>query len=114
MAEIELTSGSDPLTNDLVSENPQLFTLPQADSGKEAWLVLLGSFTIEALLWGMYSVTLSEPSYLLLSDCAPGFLFSFGVFQEYYSTNEPFVSEASSVAQIGTFATVLGLCPIAF
>jgi hypothetical protein len=26
--------------------------LPQADGGKDAWLVLVGCFTLEALVWG--------------------------------------------------------------
>ena len=39
-------------------------------------------------------------------DSFSGFLFSFGVFQEYYSKTEPFASEASGVALIGTCATV--------
>jgi len=34
-----------------------------------------------------------------------GFAFSFGVFQDYYSTHEPFASEGK-VAIIGTTATV--------
>ena len=32
--------------------NRQEFTLPQADGGKAAWLLLLGCFFIEALIWG--------------------------------------------------------------
>jgi hypothetical protein len=35
-----------------------------------------------------------------------GFPFSFGVFQEYYSTHEPISSDSSGVAVIGTTATV--------
>lgn len=29
------------------------FSLPHADSGKDAWLFLAGAFAIEALVWGM-------------------------------------------------------------
>ena len=29
------------------------FSLPRADSGKDAWLFLAGAFAIEALVWGM-------------------------------------------------------------
>jgi hypothetical protein len=36
-----------------------------------------------------------------------GFPYSFGIFQAYYSTHEPFASEASGVAAIGTTATGL-------
>jgi hypothetical protein len=41
---------------------------------------------------------------LLISD-AIGFPFSFGVFQAYYSSHEPFASEKSGIAAIGTTAT---------
>ncbi|KAL8808532.1 MAG: hypothetical protein Q9182_000083 [Xanthomendoza sp. 2 TL-2023] len=72
------------------------FTLPQADRGKDAWLFLAGCFMVEALIWG--------------------FPFSFGVFQEYYSTHEPFCSKPSGIAVIGTSSTgIMYLsCPILF
>ncbi|KAL8820163.1 MAG: hypothetical protein Q9223_001553 [Gallowayella weberi] len=72
------------------------FTLPQADRGKDAWLFLAGCFMVEALIWG--------------------FPFSFGVFQEYYSTHEPFRSKPSGLAVIGTSSTgIMYLsCPILF
>ncbi|KAF9737043.1 hypothetical protein PMIN06_007575 [Paraphaeosphaeria minitans] len=57
--------------------------LPPVDGGKDAWLFLAASFVIEALVWG--------------------FPFSFGVFQDYYSTHEPFVGSAN-IAVIGTCA----------
>lgn len=37
----------------------------------------------------------------------PGFAFSFGVFQDYYSTHEPFARKGK-IAIIGTTATVRG------
>ncbi|KAL8716152.1 MAG: hypothetical protein Q9220_000057 [cf. Caloplaca sp. 1 TL-2023] len=72
------------------------FSLPQADRGKDAWLFLAGCFMIEALIWG--------------------FPFSFGVFQEYYSTHEPFSSKPSGIAVIGTSSTgIMYLsCPVLF
>ncbi|KAL8732385.1 MAG: hypothetical protein Q9166_002783 [cf. Caloplaca sp. 2 TL-2023] len=72
------------------------FTLPQADRGKDAWLFLAGCFMVEALIWG--------------------FPFSFGVFQEYYTTHEPFSSKPSGIAVIGTSSTgIMYLsCPILF
>ena len=60
------------------------FSLPPVDGGKEAYLCLVGCFFLEALVWG--------------------FPFSFGVFQEYYSSTEPFASEPSGIAAIGTTA----------
>ncbi|KAI9873805.1 MAG: hypothetical protein M1830_010590 [Pleopsidium flavum] len=71
------------------------FSLPRADGGKDAWLFLAGCFTVEALVWG--------------------FPFAFGVFQDYYSTHEPF-SASSNIAVIGTCAMgimYLGL-PVTF
>ncbi|KAH7149022.1 major facilitator superfamily domain-containing protein [Dactylonectria estremocensis] len=56
-------------------------SLPPVDGGKDAWLFLAACFTVEALTWG--------------------FPFAFGVFQDYYSTHEPF-SGSSEIAVIGT------------
>ncbi|MCJ1479641.1 hypothetical protein MMC13_008327 [Lambiella insularis] len=62
----------------------QEFSLPQADGGRDAWLFLAGCFAIEALVWG--------------------FPFSFGIFQDYYTTHAPFSSSAG-IANIGTTST---------
>ncbi|KAL8634184.1 hypothetical protein Q9189_000103 [Teloschistes chrysophthalmus] len=60
--------------------------VPRPDGGKDAWLFLAGGFSVEALVWG--------------------FPFSFGVFQEYYSTHEPFKSDGG-IAIIGTLSAGL-------
>ncbi|KAG9236766.1 MFS monocarboxylate transporter [Amylocarpus encephaloides] len=78
----ETLQGVDRLHNP--NHGPE-FSLPPADSGKDAWLFLTACFILEALIWG--------------------FPFSFGVFQEYYSTHEPFSSDPSGIAVIGTTAT---------
>ncbi|KAL9631687.1 MAG: hypothetical protein Q9204_004122 [Flavoplaca sp. TL-2023a] len=72
------------------------FTLPPADRGKDAWLFLAGCFMVEALIWG--------------------FPFSFGVFQEYYTTHEPFSARPAGIAVIGTSSTgIMYLsCPVLF
>ncbi|MCJ1380082.1 hypothetical protein MMC17_003185 [Xylographa soralifera] len=62
----------------------QEFSLPQADGGRDAWLFLAGCFAIEALVWG--------------------FPFSFGIFQEYYSTHAPFSASPSGIPVVGTTA----------
>ncbi|EHK17349.1 uncharacterized protein TRIVIDRAFT_195286 [Trichoderma virens Gv29-8] len=59
------------------------FSLPPVDRGKDAWLFLAACFVLEALVWG--------------------FPFSFGVFQDYYRTHEPFAG-SSKTAVIGTTA----------
>lgn len=61
-------------------------SLPRADGGKDAWSFLAGCFFIEALVWG--------------------FPFSFGIFQEYYTTHPPFNREPSGITIIGTAAMV--------
>ena len=66
-------------------ESQQQFSLPPADGGKDAWLFLAAAFLLEALVWG--------------------FPFSFGVFETYYSSYEPFASDSSGIAAIGTTAT---------
>jgi MFS family permease len=57
---------------------------PPVDRGRKAWTML-------AACWGVEAMTF-------------GFGFSFGVFQNYYSTHEPFAS-AGNIAAIGTTAT---------
>ncbi|KAF2877389.1 major facilitator superfamily domain-containing protein [Massariosphaeria phaeospora] len=59
------------------------FSLPPTDGGKDAWLFLLACFMLEALIWG--------------------FPASYGVFQEYYSTHEPFAG-SGNIAVVGACA----------
>jgi hypothetical protein len=87
------------------------FSLPPADGGKDALLFLAAGFVVEALVWGQCNVFHSEinsrsPAIALSSaNVLAGFPFSFGVFQEYYTTHEPFSDEPSGIAIIGTTAT---------
>ena len=71
----------------LIEENfePAINTsrFPPADTGKDAWLFLAACFVVEVLVWG--------------------FPFAFGLFQDYYSTHEPF-SASNSIAVIGACA----------
>lgn len=62
--------------------------LPPVDTGKDAWLFLAACFAMEALVWG--------------------FAFTFGIFQDYYSTHEPFKGE-KNIAVVGTMAMVPSL-----
>ncbi|KAH7389608.1 major facilitator superfamily domain-containing protein [Phaeosphaeria sp. MPI-PUGE-AT-0046c] len=59
------------------------FSLPPVDGGKNAWLFLFSAFLLEILVWG--------------------FPFSYGLFQEYYTSHPPF-SGSRNVAIIGTCA----------
>ncbi|KAL4916273.1 major facilitator superfamily domain-containing protein [Aspergillus aurantiobrunneus] len=63
------------------SRGPE-FTLPPVDTGKDAWLCLVGAFFLEMAVWG--------------------FPFSFGVFQDYYTTTEPFAQDGSRVSLVGS------------
>lgn len=67
---------------DSTTEHEQV-SLPPVDRGKDAYLFLAAAFVVEALVWG--------------------FPFSFGVFQDYYSTHPPFEGQ-SNIAAIGTCA----------
>ena len=89
------------------------YSLPDADRGKDAWLFLAGCFMVEALIWGEHRVFLLTTG--RIADRI-GFPFSFGVFQEYYTTHEPFSSSPSGVAIIGTSSTGIMYfsCPILF
>ncbi|KAK4461229.1 major facilitator superfamily domain-containing protein [Cladorrhinum samala] len=68
----------------------QEFSLPPADSGKDAWFFLAACWVVEALVWG--------------------FGFSFGVFQDYYASYLPFKGSAN-IAVVGT--STLGVMYIA-
>ncbi|CAG8418948.1 unnamed protein product [Penicillium salamii] len=57
--------------------------LPPVDGGPQAWLFLIASAMLEALVWG--------------------YAFAFGVFEDYYSTHEPFQG-SGSIASVGTCA----------
>ena len=76
-----------PAESDLLEDQAErtAIALPPVDHGKDAWLFLAACFTLEALVWG--------------------FPFSFGVFQDYYSTHEPFEG-SPNLAIIGTCAMV--------
>ncbi|KAF1991855.1 MFS general substrate transporter [Aulographum hederae CBS 113979] len=72
-------------------------TLPQADEGKAAWLVLAGCSLIQAPVWG--------------------FSLAFGVFQEYYTAHGSQLNgDITDIPMIGTTATgILYLCsPLSF
>ena len=74
------------LTDDGDLQPVQSQSLPPVDSGKAAWLFLLGCFVIELVLWG--------------------FPFSFGVFQVYYNSHPPISLESGSVSAIATTCSV--------
>ncbi|KAH8907614.1 putative MFS monocarboxylate transporter [Coniochaeta sp. PMI_546] len=61
------------------------FTLPRADGGRDAWLVLASCFVLEATVWG--------------------FPLASGVFQQFYTTHDFSDDDLSSIAAIGTTST---------
>ncbi|KAL6882483.1 major facilitator superfamily domain-containing protein [Trichoderma longibrachiatum] len=79
------TRADSSLSPDVASEHEGQdgVSLPPVDTGKDAMLFLTACFVIECLVWG--------------------FPFAFGIFQNYYSTHEPFKG-SSSIAAIGTTA----------
>ena len=79
------------------------YSLPPADKGRDAWLFLVAAFIMEALVWGMLLVQFTSSRYGLTGYT--GFLYSFGVFQDYYQSHLPF-ARSSNTATIGTCAMV--------
>ena len=55
------------------------------DGGRAAWMFMLGSVIVDAVIWG--------------------FPLNFGIFLNYYGKSDKF-SDSQSIAMIGTFATV--------
>lgn len=55
------------------------------DGGRAAWLFMVGSVIVDAVIWG--------------------FPLNFGIFLNYYGKSDEF-SNSQSIAMIGTFATV--------
>lgn len=54
----EGTTTRSPARGSQEEDHGHEFSLPRVDGGKEAWLLLAGSFTIEALLWGKHILSL--------------------------------------------------------
>ncbi|KAL5407413.1 hypothetical protein PMIN06_004653 [Paraphaeosphaeria minitans] len=85
--EIELVRYPQPAPSpeaDLPSQGEDgVFSLPPTDGGKDAWLLLFSCFMLEGIIWGFGS--------------------SYGIFQEYYSTHEPFAG-SSNIAVVGACA----------
>lgn len=79
-------------------------SLPPTDTGKDAWLFLFASFMLEALIWGKPNplACLSSAELKLILS---GFPACFGVFQEYYSSHEPFAG-SPNIAVVGACAMV--------
>ncbi|KAF4554141.1 Hypothetical protein D9617_5g070180 [Elsinoe fawcettii] len=67
------------------SEDRPSFSLPPADGGRGAWLVLAASFALEAVIWG--------------------FPFSYGVFNDFYNEHPAFRDNRPTIAAVGTTST---------
>jgi hypothetical protein len=89
----------EPLHNSVNSDEG--FSLPPTDGGKDAWLCLLACFMLEALIWGQFSMH----SCVTCAYGELGFPASYGIFQEYYSTND--FAGSSNIAVVGACAMVL-------
>ena len=55
------TATGDALSQELDAASHPGFTLPRADGGREAWLVLASCFVLEATVWGRYTLALNTP-----------------------------------------------------
>lgn len=76
------TVDSEQETGRVDSEPETGFSLPPVDGGRQAYLFLAACVMLEALCWGFPAI--------------------FGVFQDYYSTHEPFQENPENIAIIGT------------
>lgn len=52
--ELRPATAAETLPQDDDASHPS-FTLPRADGGKDAWLVLASCFVLEASVWGIYT-----------------------------------------------------------
>lgn len=83
------------------------YGLAQVDGGIQAWLFLIASAMLEALVWGQLTLKLKlEYGEMGTDRRALGYAFSFGIFQDYYSAHEPFRG-SGNIAVIGTCAMVM-------
>ena len=89
--------------NDIV-ESPEIHSLPPADGGKAAWMTLIGCFCLESVVWGY---GFNQPARRSRSNRCNRLPFSYGVFQEYYSSHEPFQKNSSRTAAISTTAIAI-------
>jgi hypothetical protein len=107
------------------SDSNEGFSLPPTDTGKDAWLFLFACFMLEALIWGtsrtgasndihlttsLSKTMIPSPDITVMASRATqlthtGFPASYGIFQEYYTNNEPFVG-SGSLAIVGACAMV--------
>lgn len=78
--------------------------LPPVDGGVQAWLFLMASAMLEALVWGTWSLVL-QSKIVVEPNMRAGYAFAFGIFQDYYSTHKPFEG-SENIAVIGTCAMV--------
>ncbi|KAL2125973.1 hypothetical protein VTI74DRAFT_2052 [Chaetomium olivicolor] len=83
------TSATTAIEGDAYNQARHESSLPPTDRGKDAWLFLAACWAVEALVWG--------------------FGFSFGVFQDYYSSHLPFKG-SGEIAVVGTTTLVSFYC----
>lgn len=99
--EIIQTAPSHDLGSNRAGIVPELGNpLPPVDGGKDAWCFLAAIFLFEAVIWGLQAYMIQLVSRSQLTSSRP---YTFGIFQEYYSTL-PLFSGSSAVAAIGSTA----------
>lgn len=105
--QLRLRSEEQCLNSNQDHDHEQNQQLPPMDGGKDAWLFLAACFMIEALIWGKFQHLTQSGTSSRPNSC-PGFSFAYGIFQDYYSTHEPFQG-SSNIAIIGTCTMVIPL-----
>ena len=79
--------------------------LPPVDRGMHAWLFLIASVILEAIVWGSLCMATEALFEVRCLTSSTGYALTFGIFQDYYSEHEPFKG-SGGIPVIGTCAMV--------
>lgn len=94
MASLPLSAGSAPVSSSEANVTPResnVQELPAIDGGWQAWRFCAAGFLIEVMVWGLE--------------------FSYGIFQDYYTSHPPFSSASPvTIAAVGTTSIAVQYC----
>ncbi|KAF5018234.1 hypothetical protein F66182_9797 [Fusarium sp. NRRL 66182] len=94
------------------AEPSSIDALPPTDRGRGAYIALTCCTVAQAPIWGMWSNTLYNEAHPYIE----GYSVSFGIFQEYYTSNTNVKASPSAIASIGASQTGIMylMMPLAF
>jgi|SRR5277367_3764896 len=97
--DLEKNADSD-VVDSVASEEPAQPKIPIMDfpdGGRKAWIMVFGAWYSLTTILSLANVN------RWISFCTFGFVNSFGIFEDYYSTNQLASSTPSDIAWIGSF-----------